>query len=176
MVGNVLHGLEPVVGVSELSNDESFVGIAVGRRILEPVLVTGQLGSNFDGMTETLLQVTAKQRAKNGQPRSEEKRTRNIVLLSVPYLLGGPPGSRIALPQQGDHGDVRVGFRSVVVFGNGHHPAERRFHLRCGENDDGQKDQQDGLLLVFRHGTASWHCCCCTGGSGMPRRSHDRAK
>ena len=58
MVWNMLHGLEPIIGIAKLCNDQCFMGISVGSWILEPVLVSRQFGSNFNGMVKAFYQVT----------------------------------------------------------------------------------------------------------------------
>jgi hypothetical protein len=44
VVRNVLHGLEPVVGVAELGNDQGIVRVAVKTGELEPMLVSSKFG------------------------------------------------------------------------------------------------------------------------------------
>jgi hypothetical protein len=47
MVRDVLHGLEPVVGVPKLCNHEGFVRVSIRCWILKPVFVPGQLCSHL---------------------------------------------------------------------------------------------------------------------------------
>lgn len=56
----MLHGLEPVIGVSELGNDKRVVRIAVVTRVLKPVLIACQLRLDFDGMIKATRQVATK--------------------------------------------------------------------------------------------------------------------
>ena len=59
MVRHMLHGLEPIVWVSELGNDKRVVWIAVVTRVLKPMLVACQLGLDLDGMIKAVRQVAA---------------------------------------------------------------------------------------------------------------------
>jgi hypothetical protein len=60
VVGNVLHGFEPIVGIPELGNDQSIVRITIIAGVLKPMFVTSQLGSNLKGMIKTIVQVSIK--------------------------------------------------------------------------------------------------------------------
>jgi len=57
VVRDVLHGLEPVVGVTELGNDQSVVRVAIKARELEPMLVASEFGFDRYRMVETRAQV-----------------------------------------------------------------------------------------------------------------------
>ena len=58
MMGNVLHGLEPIVGVSKLRKDQGIMGVSIKIGILKPMLVASEF--NFDGkrMIKAFAQVT----------------------------------------------------------------------------------------------------------------------
>lgn len=58
VVGHVLHGLEPVVRVAELGHNQGVVWVSVVGRVLEPVLVTSQLSSNFNRVIEAITQMS----------------------------------------------------------------------------------------------------------------------
>lgn len=59
VVRHVLHGLEPIIGISELGHDEGIVWIGRVVAILKPMLVACQAAVNFDtfGVTKALEQV-----------------------------------------------------------------------------------------------------------------------
>jgi hypothetical protein len=77
---NMLHGFEPVVRIAKLCNDKSLVGISIRRRILKPMFVSSQLGSNL---------IQPKQ-CTEGEFRAGKKetprRTRGETLFKATYL------------------------------------------------------------------------------------------
>lgn len=48
VVWHVLHGLEPVIGISELRNDQRVVGVAIVAGVLKPVLVARKFRFDFE--------------------------------------------------------------------------------------------------------------------------------
>lgn len=78
MMGNVLHSLEPIIGIPELGNDKSVMGISVISRILEPVLVTSKLGLDFNGMVKALAQVAGEWQDDGEKERKKESESHSI--------------------------------------------------------------------------------------------------
>ncbi len=57
-MGNMLHGLKPVVGITKLSNHQCIVWVSIVSRELEPMLISGKLSFDLQRVVEAFTQVT----------------------------------------------------------------------------------------------------------------------
>mmetsp|Transcript_21495 Transcript_21495/g.40136 ORF Transcript_21495/g.40136 Transcript_21495/m.40136 type:complete len:100 (-) Transcript_21495:437-736(-) len=76
----MLHGFEPVVWISKLSNDKGLVGVSVGRRVLKPMFVTGQFRSNLEKSGGEAKTRTSKGLSTTWTPNSE----RDFIASKIP--------------------------------------------------------------------------------------------
>ena len=67
MMRDMLHRLEPIVGIAELCDNQRIMRVSIVAGVLEPMLVPSEFGADFNRVIEALGQVTVGARRREFQ-------------------------------------------------------------------------------------------------------------